>query len=158
MPSNLHLRLFTDSEEQEIAEAYLEGWDGPQLAALYEIKLNAIYRILKRRKIARRGRGSVNVPKGEISRQGNGYLGVWIPPTHPMASMRYSDGGVLVHRLVMAEALGRPLTRHETVHHINGNKDDYDLSNLQLRIGNHGRGQAYRCCDCGSNRIMPVEL
>ena len=36
------------------------------------------------------------------------------------------------HRLVVARALGRPLTRDESVHHLNGDRGDCRLENLEL--------------------------
>jgi hypothetical protein len=58
----------------------------------------------------------------------------------------------------LAEALTRPLTAQETVHHINGVKDDNRLENLQLRRGSHGRGHAMQCGDCGSQNIVDTPL
>ena len=44
------------------------------------------------------------------------------------------------HRLVVAEQLGRPLSSNETVHHIDGRKDNNAIDNLEIWWGNHGSG------------------
>jgi len=87
-----------------------------------------------------------------------GYVMVKVYDPDPMTTMRNSAGYVFEHRLVMAEALGRPLTQRETVHHVNGVRDDNRLENLQLRIGSHGAGATFRCHDCGSVNIEAVPL
>lgn len=86
------------------------------------------------------------------------YIAVMVRPDDPMAAMRMSYGYVLEHRLVMARHLGRPLRSTETVHHINGDKHDNRLENLELRNGRHGKHQAFRCLDCGSVNISPTSL
>jgi hypothetical protein len=78
---------------------------------------------------------------GGKTKRTNGYIEVWIPPDHPFSSMTYKTGVrhhyVMEHRLVMAQHLGRPLTRTEVVHHINGIRDDNRIENLEL-FGSNG--------------------
>lgn len=87
-----------------------------------------------------------------------GYVYVQVPDEHPLSVMRDAHGYCLEHRLVMAEAVGRPLFAHETVHHKNGAPTDNVLGNLQLRSGRHGKGVALRCRCCGSNDIEATEV
>jgi transposase-like protein len=87
-----------------------------------------------------------------------GYRALWLPKTDPLYVMAWKSGFVPEHRLVMARSLGRPLEKSETVHHINGDKMDNRLENLQLRQGKHGKGARFACLDCGSHNVVAVSL
>lgn len=66
-------------------------------------------------------------------RRAGGYIRIKLSLDDPFYEMAAaSDGCVLEHRLVMAQKLGRYLLPSETVHHINGIKDDNRPENLKL--------------------------
>ncbi|WP_370327266.1 HNH endonuclease [Euzebya sp.] len=75
---------------------------------------------------------------------GAGWLnhGYWVVPVPP--DLRHLTGGATSeaeHRLVMARHLGRPLLRDEQVHHVNGDRLDNRLENLELWSTSHPSGQ-----------------
>lgn len=68
----------------------------------------------------------------------NGYIRVFVGRGEPGADV---SGHILEHRLVMQQHLGRTLHQHETVHHMNGNRADNRLENLELWSSWHPYGQ-----------------
>lgn len=69
-----------------------------------------------------------------------GYVWVWCPE-HPNAkkSKKNKGGYIQEHRLVMSNHLKRPLNENEHIHHINGNKKDNRIENLQLMSNSEHR-------------------
>lgn len=100
----------------------------------------------------RSGRVGENHPswKGGRHVDSEGYVRV-IAKDHP-SKLRY----VPEHRLLMEKKLGRYLSKDETVHHINLDKKDNHIENLQLRNGRHGKGAVSQCADCESDNIIII--
>lgn len=59
----------------------------------------------------------------------NGYIAVHVGNDHPLA---YADGYAYEHRVVASEALGRYVEADEDVHHIDGDKRNNQVENLEV--------------------------
>ena len=116
----------------------------------------------KMRKFGENQRGDKNPTwKGGRIKDKSGYVWVIANPNDPIAMQMRNAGTknyVQEHRLVVAYSLNRPLSPLESVHHINGVRDDNRLENLQLRQGVHGNGVAMSCLDCGSHNLGFIPL
>lgn len=91
--------------------------------------------------------------KGGRMMHPSGYVLVKHDGNNTFSSMCNNAGYIMEHRLVMARSIGRPLRKDETVHHINNDKLDNRLENLQLRQGKHGKHSVMVCLDCGSHNL-----
>lgn len=59
---------------------------------------------------------------------------------HGYVEVRRNGKRKLEHRLVMEQRIGRPLLPTETVHHIDGNRQNNDPANLELWTTRHPTG------------------
>ncbi len=87
--------------------------------------------------------------KGGRSIVKRGYVAIYVAPSDPLHIMcRKVRNSVDEHRLVMARHFGRPLLSHELVHHINGNKGDNRIENLELRSASEHNQIERKCRGC----------
>jgi len=147
------------SEEGRLLMLYREGRSQMKVSLILGRSQSFISRVLRRHDVVRKSPTGSAHPHWKGGRwQSSGYIQAHVDSSDQMSVMRNNSGYVLEHRLVMARQLGRPLLPTETVHHVNGVRDDNRPENLQLRVGRHGKGTALRCLDCGSQNIGPQPL
>ncbi|MCW2929873.1 MAG: hypothetical protein JWM19_835 [Actinomycetia bacterium] len=96
--------------------------------------------------------------RGGRTKNADGYTLITPTPEEALLCPPMANGYVLENRLVMALALGRPLLKTETVHHIDGDHANAGLGNLQLRQGNHGKGVVFQCQSCGSHDVIAIPI
>lgn len=153
-------RRYTEGEKRQMESWYDEGVSQDEIARRLGASQPNVSRYLRSTGRygyrAGAGKNASRYKGGRVLL--NGYVYVLVEADSPFASMRNSSGYIPEHRLVMAQKLGRPLARSETVHHINGDKTDNRRRNLQLRQGNHGKGIVLKCNQCGSHDIKAIKL
>lgn len=155
-------KTWTDEVIVWAAEQYRAGWSQQSIADELGVHQTAVSTRLRaegvippKDRLRRESHGSW---KGGRVKFSGGYVGVYLDEEDLKYATPNSNGYALEHRLVMGRAIGRKLTASETVHHLNGDRADNRLENLQLRQGRHGNGVRYRCNACGSDDVEPAPL
>lgn len=132
----------------EISEADLrrlhwgEGLAADVIGKRFGVSATTVRRRLRKSGLAK-GAGRAPKPRGAANPnwrggviRSKGYVFIR-RPDHPNAAR---NGYVAAHRLAGAEKLGRPLLSFEEAHHIDGNKENNDPSNIEVvRRGPHQR-------------------
>jgi len=121
-PSNEEKSKLLSGRIATLAE---QGYNGKEITRVLGRRDSTVYRIAKRHGIQIQD----NYHKGYLVTH-TGYV-MKKRPGHPEAD---SKGYVREHRLIMEQFLGRYLEDDECVHHLNGNKSDNRLENLELML------------------------
>lgn len=156
-PPGPNLRKLTPEDAEFLRVNREAGWTVEALARALHIGEHRVKRHLHELGFPP-GKKRRHDAKDRVYRKG-GYVYVIPAADDPCEGMILKGSRYAAeHRIVMARHLGRPLLASETVHHINGVRDDNRIENLQLRQGQHGKGAKWQCADCGSHNLVPVTI
>jgi hypothetical protein len=157
--------LMSDATRKRIVLMYQKGLSQQKIAAELEYSQSKVSSVLKAQGV----RTDLDNARNHRWKGGRivagRYIKIKISALDPQdqalarAMMPGDSQYILEHRLIMARHLGRPLREDETVHHVDDrDKQNNALSNLQLRIGQHGKGASYCCAKCHSIDLEPLPL
>lgn len=154
-------RKFSEKEISEMIEMYNNGRGVVSIAKTMKTSAPKVSKNLRL--------AGVEINEGRLNKKNidwqprrrvgpAGYVKIKIHPDDAFYYLTTDGDYILEHRYVMMVNLERALTKDESVHHINGDRQDNRIENLQLRKRYHGKGQKWQCGDCGSHNIVATKL
>jgi DNA-binding CsgD family transcriptional regulator len=149
--------------EHEVVRLYQDRIGSTEIAKRLGLSSQTVvYSILKKHGVQAHGTTGTDRSVGTTYIDSDGYVVEKVDKSWLFYGTMPGQGGngtwIRQHRKVMAEHLGRPLLRRETVHHIDGDRTNNTLENLQLRQSAHGPGVRLCCSDCGSTNVTAAPL
>jgi|ERR1039458_2117593 hypothetical protein len=163
-PGNPHPFTYPIKTRLKVAALYTAGRSAREISVRTGVGHTTVRRICDEYHVPMRSIAEAKARPGNTTIDNQGYVLEVVTRDDPIAwpmshhSRTVYASYVLQHRLVMARSIGRPLEATETVHHINGDRSDNRIENLELRSGNHGKGHVHRCLDCGSTRVEHASI
>jgi transposase len=147
------ITFWTPERIIQASEMYQSGMSTEAVASQLKVSRKHLVKILRQEGVILRK----TVPTGPAHPSWKGGRNV-TKDGYVWVNLGDGTGVIREHRYVMAKHLGRDLLPHETVHHIDGDRQNNEISNLQLRSGNHGTGVVLRCNQCGSADVSSQPL
>lgn len=124
--------------KKKIIKDYLKGLSSLKISKKYNCSPSSVILILKQQNIPRRTYSEA-LHKGKKYVDPAGYI--FVTPKQEDKWLFKDTRVVLEHRLIMSKHLNRSLSKDEVIHHINGNRQDNRIENLELWSKSQPSGQ-----------------
>ena len=124
----------------QIVEMYKAGKNSNYISNKFNISVGKVFCILKESNVRVRTKSEVKFKDARYV-DNHGYVIVTAMGDDRKYLTNKDRNRISEHRLVMSRHLGRKLRIHETVHHINGDRQDNEINNLELWSTNQPYGQ-----------------
>jgi transposase-like protein len=134
-------KFLPQSEKQKVVMRYTDDKQSMhKIAQEFGVSHATVYNILKTNNIKRRTISEASY-KGARHIGKSGYVLISMPNEYKHFCLRKGTYAVLEHQFIMMKHLNRKLHKHENIHHINGNRADNRLENLELWSRHQPYGQ-----------------